>query len=272
MIKVVFFGSSPLSNIVLDKLVSSDQCSVVSVVTKEDKPVGRHLEMVPNPVKVIAEKNNIPVITSLNQLSLDISDTVGLVAAYGKIIPQNVLDTFGGQIYNIHPSLLPKYRGASPLQSQILDGATETGVTIIQLDAEMDHGPIVAQSKSILMPDETWLSLGQRLFAEGADLFINSPTLLRPPSLKTREGLGVSYRAQDHTQATYTKKITRQDGFVAWEEFNPQKLGKKLRAYANWPGVWTLMPDGKRLKLISISPEISVQIEGKSPQPWTPGL
>ncbi len=242
--QVVFFGSSPLSNIVLQKLIDAKMVS--SVVTKADKPVGRHLELTPNLVKVLAQKYNIPVDTTTQ------GGAVALVAAYGSIIKPEVLNSFAGEIYNIHPSLLPKYRGASPLQSQILDGVIDTGVTIIKLDAEMDHGPIVAQSTSKILSTETWLTLGERLFAEGADLFLSSDLN--------------DEKAQDHSQATYTRKIARRDGFVSWEEFKPENLETKFRAYANWPGVWTTTPDGKRLKLIALNPEVLVQVEGKSPE------
>lgn len=270
--QVVFFGSSPLSNIVLQKLI--DAKAVSAVVTKADKPVGRGQKLTPNPVKVLAEKNDIPVSTTpLPPPNLggggsqaEGGTTIALVAAYGKIIPQSVLDTFGGQMYNIHPSILPKYRGPSPLQQQILDGVTETGVTLIKLDAEMDHGPIVAQSASKIAPDDTWLTLGERLFAEGTDLIINSQFLI----------FNQTPISQNHNEATYTKKITRQDGFLEFAEFENSlkienlklKLARMLRAYAGWPGVWTIMPDGKRLKLIAVEPNIMIQIEGKSPQPW----
>jgi methionyl-tRNA formyltransferase len=260
MNSIVLFGSSPFSNIVLGKLVSDDRWSVTSVVTKPDQPSGRGQKMAPNPVKVMAEKYGIPVITSLNT-DLCTPNSIGLVAAYGKIIPQNILDTFSSQIFNIHPSLLPKYRGPSPLQQQILDGITETGVSIIQLDAEMDHGPIIAQEKDTVRPDDTWITLGERLFIKGTELFLNSKLD------KTQE--------QNHEEATYTKMITRQDGFVTWNEFNSQlstlnnELQKKHRAFFEWPGVWTTMPDGKRLKLIALDPEVLIQIEGKSVQSWS---
>ena len=107
-------------------------------------------------------------------------EVLGLVAAYGQIIKPEVLDQFHGQIYNIHPSLLPKYRGPSPLQQQILDGVTDTGVTIIQLDAQMDHGPIVAVAHDNILPDDTTQTLGNRLFEKGAELFLNTSPLSFP--------------------------------------------------------------------------------------------
>ena len=263
--QVVFFGSSEFSIVVLNKVLSA-QCSVLGVITTPDKPTGRHLKLTPNPVKVFAQKNNIPVydsITPLPPLKLrggTEEGDIGLVAAYGKIIPQSVIDAFNGQIYNIHPSLLPKYRGPSPLQQQILDGLTETGVTIIQLDALMDHGPIVAQEKSQITPTDTTVTLGVKLFSLGADLFLKA-------NLE-------SSMAQDDNEATFTKKLTRQDGFIPWDKFcqqlktNDQSLNAKLRAFSPWPGVWTTTPSGQRLKLVALQPQILVQLEGKTPQSW----
>ena len=242
---VTFFGSSQFSTTVLQKLIDA-HLPVSAVVTLPDKPAGRHLKLTPNPVKILAEKYRVPVYTSPQ------GGMVGLVAAYGRIIPQQILDKFNNQIYNIHPSLLPKYRGPSPLQNQILDGVVESGVTLIQLDDQMDHGPIVAQQKDVIHPDDTWKTLGERLFAKGADLFLQ----LQNPHPKP----------QNHQQASYTKKLTRQDGFVTWEEFQqPNKLERKLRAFANWPGVWTADPAGRRLKLLSLNPP-TVQYAGEKPK------
>lgn len=244
--QITFFGSSPFSVPVLQQLI--DAGVVVEVITKADKPTGRHLTLTPNPVKVLAQKHNLPVVATPS------AGTIGLVAAYGKIIPQSTLDIFSGQIYNIHPSLLPKYRGPSPLQQQILDGVTETGVSIIQLDAQMDHGPIVVQEIDTVRAKDTWLTLGERLFAKGVNMFLSSDLTDRKP--------------QDDSQATYTKIITRQNGFVPWEEFKPLTLETKLKAFTNWPGVWTITSSGKRLKLLSIYPTIQVQLEGRMPQAW----
>lgn len=260
---IVFFGSSQFSTVVLNRILNTEH-RISAVITSPDKPVGRHLKMTPNPVKVFAEKNNIPVFTSMNHELITMnSQPVGLVAAYGQIIKQDVLDQFHGQIYNIHPSLLPKYRGPSPLQQQILDGVVDTGVTIIQLDDKMDHGPIVAVAHDKILPDDTTISLGNRLFEKGADLFLNLPN--------------TEYRIlniQNEAQATYTKKLTRQDGFLPWEEFNklisPLQTKNRLeilfRALHPWPGVWTLDSLGKRLKLVAIHP-LLVQFEGQPHQP-----
>jgi methionyl-tRNA formyltransferase len=254
------------------------------VVTTPDKPAGRGLKLTSNPVKLLALNHHIQIIETMNDLMTmndnRMTNSVGLVAAYGKIIPSEILRKFNNQIYNIHPSLLPKYRGPSPLQYQILDGVTETGVTIIQLDELMDHGPIVAVQKDTIHPDDTWITLGERLFSQGTDLFLSllntSPTPPGPPSPRLGEGLGVRYTPQDENLATYTHKLTRASGFVKFETLkNYLDLGicdldipRMLRAFAGWPGVWTTTPEGHRLKLLSLSPTILVQLENKVAQPW----
>jgi len=270
--QVVFFGSSEFSVVVLEKLLSAEGCVLRAVVTTPDKPVGRHLKLTPNPVKVFAQEHNIPVYTSPLSFPSPIigegagGEVLGVVVAYGQILKQEVIDAFNGQIYNIHPSLLPKYRGPSPLQQQILDGVTETGVTIIQLDSQVDHGPIVAQIKDTIHPDDTTQTLGNRLFVTGASLFLSQLCKARPCEAKP----------QNHSQATFTQKLTRQDGFLEFEEFENSmkienlklKISRMHRAFVGWPGVWTTTPSGQRLKLIALKPQILVQFEGKTSQPW----
>ena len=235
MQKIVFFGSSPFSCVVLEKI--APYC--VAVVTNPDRPAGRGLKLTENPVKSLAKKYNIPVFETINDYCMTMNDAeqmTGIVAAYGQIIKREVLDKFNGQIYNIHPSLLPKYRGASPLQQQILDGVVETGVTIIKMDALMDHGPIVAVAHDTIRPNDTAVTLGNRLFETGAKLFIDY--LLTPNSYRLIE--------QDHNEATYTKKLTKQDGFVKYDD---PKLERKKRAFSPWPGTWTIDSKGERIKI-----------------------
>ncbi|HJZ06029.1 hypothetical protein A2634_01035 [Candidatus Amesbacteria bacterium RIFCSPHIGHO2_01_FULL_48_32] len=277
MSSLVFFGSSPFSVIVLEKVLGSG-FQVAATVTTPDKPAGRGLKLTHNPVKLLALKHHIPVYISPSSIPpLNLrggkGGVIGLVAAYGKIIPQSILDKFNDHIYNIHPSLLPKYRGPSPLQQQILDGVTQTGVTIIQLDALMDHGPIVAQQKDVILPNDTWITLGNRLFEKGAKLFLTSPL---PPLLNQERGTeGVRYKPQNEAEASFTQKITRQSGFIEFEKLkNYLDLGiceldiaRMHRAFVGWPGIWSIDPSGKRVKLVSLSP-VLVQYAGKEPQPW----
>lgn len=244
MQSIVFYGSSEFSVPVLRQLLDA-RCKILEVITTKDKPAGRHLKLAPNPLKKFALEKNLQVYDSLESSIHHLgSDTIGLVAAYGKIIPQSIIDEFAGRLYNIHPSLLPKYRGPSPLQQQILDNVTETGVTIIKLDAQMDHGPIVAVEKDTILPTDTWKTLGNRLFAKGTNLFISRI-----------QDLGSSiFTPQNDADATYTRKLTRQDGYVAYDDFKSQisnpntQFKNKLRAFDGWPGVWSLDPEGNRIK------------------------
>ena len=268
--QVVFFGSSEFSVIVLEKLLNAQGLSLCAVVTTPDKPVGRHLKLTPNPVKVCAQKHhNIPVFTDIHDfLSTNLpTNTIALVAAHGRRLGPKTLSKFNNQIYVIHPSLLPKYRGPSPLQQQILDGAVETGVTIIQADLGEDTGPIVAQEKDVILPNDTTITLGNRLFEIGANWFIENSLKIENCKLKI----------QDESVATFTKKLTRQDGFLEFGEFKNYleienwklKIDRLWRAYYPWPGIWTTTPSSQRLKLISLKPQILVQLEGKTPIPST---
>lgn len=264
--QIVFFGSSPFSVVVLEKLLASDNCHVVSVVTTPDRPVGRGLILTPNPVKTFAQNHQLQIYTDIHDFLIrDLpADTVAIVAAHGRRLGPKTLSKFSNHVYVIHPSLLPKYRGPSPIQQQILDGSSVTGVTVIQADLGEDTGPIVATKNDTILPNDTSVILGNRLFSQGVDLVIND-------ILQTNS---VHPKPQDDTQATFTQKITRASGFIPWPEFiqhlneNNIQLAQKLRAFTPWPGVWTINPEYKRIKLISLTPP-TIQIEGKNPQPWS---
>lgn len=270
---LVFFGSSPFSTLVLDKLLTSLPAGrLQAVVTTPDAPVGRHLKLTPNPVKVLAQKNSVPVFTDIKKfLNHPVpANSIGLIAAYGKIIGPKTLGKFNNHIYGIHPSLLPKYRGPSPLQQQILDGA-DTGVTVLQIDLGEDTGPIVVQQKEAIRPNDTWVTLGNRLFGLGTDLFID--VFLRANSAQAgrrqRPGSPSTALPQNHKLATFTHKLTRQDGFLPWAEFIKFDYDRKFRAYYNWPGIWSINPEGKRVKLVSINPPV-IQYADHKPEVFQP--
>lgn len=274
---LVFFGSSPFSVPVLQGLIDAN-ITIAAVVTFPDKPAGRHLQLTPNPVKAIAQKHSLPIFETQSSFienfkfqtlpaGRQVSNYAGLVAAYGRIIKPEVLSIFNGQIYNIHPSLLPKYRGPSPLQQQILDGISDTGVTIYQLDEQMDHGPIVSQIHDTLLPSDTTQTLGTRLFSLGTQEFNN---LLTSNSLSTGN---CPLKTQNDSLASYTQKLTKQSGFLEFNVFIDYlkisnlkfQIERLFKAFSPWPGVWTITPNQKRLKLASVDP-ILVQPEG-APKP-----
>ncbi|MCX6817108.1 MAG: formyltransferase family protein [Candidatus Beckwithbacteria bacterium] len=162
---------------------------------------------------------------------------------------------------NLHPSLLPRYRGSTPVPCQILKGETESGISIIQMTDQFDAGPIVAQEKVPILPDDTTPDLLKRCFTKGANLLVN----ILPAYLNNK----ITQKKQDESQATFTRKFTKQDGFISWEEFKKSRqsptLDRKIRALFPWPGVWTTMPNKKTLKLL---PKNLLQLEAKQPITW----
>ena len=215
-----------------------------------------------------------------------------IIADFGQIIPKKILEIPKYGSLCLHPSLLPKYRGASPVQFAIINGEKETGVTIIKMDERVDHGPIIAQFKEEIKPDDTSESLYERLFAAGGQVLV---TIL-PAWVEGR----IKPRKQDHKQATYTKTLKREGGFIPGKDLRAAMEGKslakakeikrKIRAFRPWPSTWTKIQltthnsqlTTKRLKLLQAhleSPQIpntkyqilvldKVQLEGKKPVTW----
>ena len=232
-VKFVFFGTDELAVKFLNGLTPAGFHPAL-IVTTPDKPKGRRMILTPAPVKVWAEQNNISLIqpNSLREIPPELKQAwdVFVIASYGKIIPQVILDRPAHGALNIHPSLLPKYRGAAPLESAILNGDTETGVTIIKLDAEMDHGPIVAQTKISLadwQPD--YEELRDKLAEAGAKLFLAKIEDYLADKIIPTE--------QDHGQASYTKKIEKADGEIKLTD-GPELNYRKIRAFTPWPGTY----------------------------------
>ncbi|HKZ35657.1 MAG TPA: methionyl-tRNA formyltransferase [Patescibacteria group bacterium] len=181
-----------------------------------------------------------------------------VVAAHGaKISPELLTATkFGG--LNIHPSLLPKYRGATPVPHTILNGDTLSGVTIIKMNNVIDAGPIVAQRQAPVNHDDTAADLLLRLFSLGAESLIE----ILPDYLAGK----ITLKPQPEASPTpYCHRFTKQDGFIAWKEFKGGVDDKRIRAFYPWPGIWTKLPNGKILKLL---PAGRVQLEGKQPISW----
>lgn len=235
----VFFGTSEFSVIVLETLRGRG-ITPKALVTTPDRPQGRKLIMTSSPAKQWAEKNGVAVLQfeKLNSDAVSALKNIAadffIVASYGKIIPQSILDIPPNGALNIHPSLLPKYRGASPLQSAILADDQNTGVTIIKMDAEMDHGPVVAIQKveitdwppTITDLEHTLAMAGTQLLADHIDEYLSG-------SLIPKE--------QNHEKATFTKKVTKEDGLIDIkdESSENQRLSfLKFQAFRGWPGIY----------------------------------
>ncbi len=243
MLKYIYFGTPEISKNVLEDLVKTYGKPEL-VITAPDAPKGRKLVLTPTPVKTYAELNQIKFLTPNKLIEIkdeleSINCQIAVLFAYGKIIPKWLLELFPYGIINVHPSLLPLYRGASPLTGPILHGDSTTGITIMDMDAELDHGDIYLQDKIEISSDtnredlEKYVSLNSaKLLKEVMD-GIESGTQNKTP--------------QDHTIATFTTKIKKEDGELKDADTAEIKY-RKYRAYVGWPGTY-FYKDSKRIKI-----------------------
>ncbi len=219
---------------------------VVAVITTPNTPVGRKQTLTPSPVKLAAQKLGLKVLQPENLkevsqvASYKLEASVGVVVSYGKIIPQTVIDLFPLGLLNIHASLLPKYRGPSPIQHALLSGDSETGVTIIKIDEKIDHGPILKKVTFRHPVSESYEKVEDSLAKLGADLLIKT----LPDYLAGK----IKPQPQDDSQATFTKIITKEDGKIDWHK-EAKEIYNQFRAFHKWPGIWTEWRN-KTLKII----------------------
>jgi methionyl-tRNA formyltransferase len=245
--RVLFIGTGEIGLPSLEWLLTCGKHEVVAVVTQPDKPVGRKQQLTPPQTKVRALAANVPVLQpakirhAVDELRAPRPD-VAIVVAYGQILPRAVLDVPRLGCLNIHASLLPKYRGAAPIQAAIREGDRETGVTIMYMDEGLDTGDILLMKRLPVEQDETGGSLHDRL------------ALAAPGALEEALGLLESGHAprvpQDHSAATHVGKLAREHGRVDWSR-PAAELERLVRAYDPWPGTFTTLclADGKSAAL-----------------------
>lgn len=244
----VFFGTEQFASEILQSLIDSDSFDIQMVVTQPDRPVGRKQEIEKSPVKLVAEKYNFPIKqpsskTSLTNLQSEIINLkLNIVCQYGLIIPKEVLEAPELGSINVHPSLLPKYRGASPIQSAIINGETKTGVSIMIMDEKMDHGDILAQQEIAIAPDDTFPILHNKLLEIAKPLIVNTAQKWVEQKIKPIE--------QNHNEATFCKMFTRENGRIDWKK-SAREIYNLYRGLQPWPGIFTTA-DGKRIKLLKI--------------------
>jgi len=244
--KIIFIGTSLFAIATLEKLIENNY-EILTVITAPDKPVGRKQEVIPSPVKEIALKYNLSILQpeKIGKIEKEISQLepdLMIIASYGQIIPQDILDIPRKGTLNLHPSLLPKYRGPSPIQTSILNGDEKTGTTIMLVDEKMDHGSIIAQEETIIDHDDTYESLENKLSEQSANLLIQ----ILPRYFKNK----IRPKIQDENNATYTKILTREDGKIDLEK-NIQETERKVRAFYPWPGTWTEI-NSQRIKILKV--------------------
>ena len=231
--RIIFIGSGEIGLPALKKLAPEVCC----VITAPDKPAGRGLKTLSTPIKTLALLLDLPVIETadinnpgiITKLKSCRPETM-LVAGFGQMLKKAVLEIPGKGVFNIHPSLLPKYRGAAPVEHAILNREQETGVTIISVTRRMDAGPILSQEKVKIRPDEDTPGLSQRLAEIGAELAADS--------LKQVENGTAALSPQAENAATYAAKITKGDGLIDWNK-DAAEITAKVRAFIRWPRAYT---------------------------------
>jgi len=232
--RLVFLGTPAFAVPTLEALVRAGH-EIATVITQPDRPSGRGQQLATSPVKEAALRFRLPVyqpervrrpetVAALAALHPDAMVVVG----YGQIIPQSVIDIPPHGIINVHGSLLPKYRGAGPIQWAIANGETRTGVTTMRIDAGLDTGDMLLKAETQIGPDETAIELGARLATMGATLLVE--TLAKLASIISEK--------QDSAQATYAPLLKKEDGLIDWHQ-PAQTIHNRVRGFQPWPGAYT---------------------------------
>ncbi|MBU1037005.1 methionyl-tRNA formyltransferase [Patescibacteria group bacterium] len=257
--KIIFFGSPEFALPTL-KLLVQKKYNIALVITQADQPIGRKQILTPTAVKILAKKLNLSVSCELNFEKIKkLKPDLGIVVAYGKFIPKEIMDLFTFGVLNLHPSALPKYRGPSPIQTAILNGDKKTAVTLIKLDQQMDHGPIIGTKSVKIKENETAETLHNKLAELGAVLLLK----ILPDYLAGK----IKTVPQKHQQASYTKLLARNDGKIQWQK-KAEEIAYQLRAFYPWPGSFTEVNfknlGTKRVKIISgdVSPSLKGLVAG----------
>lgn len=256
--RLVFLGTPAFAVPSLERLVEAGH-EIAAVITQPDRPRGRGQELAPPPIKQAAQRLGLCVhqperIRDPEAVALlaSLAPQAMVVVGYGQIIPQKVIDLAPLGIINVHASLLPKYRGAAPVQWAIVRGESVTGVTTMRIDAGLDTGDILLQRQTPIGPEETAVELSERLALMGADLLVET--------LRGLEAGTIVPQPQDHTQATYAPLLKKEDGRIDWSRPAPE-IYNKIRGFIPWPGAWTLFR-GKLLHIWKARPA-----ESSGPEP-----
>lgn len=249
-LRIVFMGTASLACPSLAALTRTPEFQVIGAVTQPDRPKGRALHPQPSQIKLLAASHHLPVlqperarnepfVQELRQLAPDLI----VVVAYGQILPRAILELPRHGCLNVHASLLPKYRGAAPIQWAILNDEPETGVSIMKMDEGLDTGGILATETTPLEPEDNSQTLHDRLAAIGAELLLKTI----PEYVSGR----ITPRQQPEIGATYARKIAKEDGRLDWSQ--PERaLWNRVRAFVPWPGAYTFLPTTPRTTLLKI--------------------
>ena len=251
-LRIIFMGTPRLSAEILRSLLDANY-DIVGVFTQPDKRVGRKQSIEKSPVKILAEENAVPVFTPtrLDEIAIEkireLKPDLIILIAYGKILPQAVLELPRFGAINIHPSLLPKFRGPSPIQNTLLNGEKTTGTTIMKMDPGIDTGDMLAQEKTNIDTDDTYVELEQKLLNLSAKLLLN----ILPQWVNGE----IAPQKQDNSEASYCQMINGNDGKINWND-STGTIYNKYKAFIVWPGIfthWTQKDKTRRIKLNAIN-------------------
>ncbi len=249
-LRIIFMGTAEISCVSLEKLAANKSFSVGAVVTQPDKPKGRELKLTLSPVKILAEKLNLPLLQPLKARSeeflarlRELKPDLMVVVAYGQLLPATILELPSHGCLNVHTSLLPKYRGAAPIQWAIANGEPETGVTIMKMDAGLDTGPILSTRRTPILASDDSQTLHDRLAQLGAELLVDTiPDYVIGKILP---------RPQSAEGSCYAAKIVKEDGKINWSQPAVQ-IWNRLRAFTPWPGSFTFLAVESKSQLLKI--------------------
>jgi methionyl-tRNA formyltransferase len=249
MKRIIFMGTPELARVTLRALLNDPRLEVVAAVTQPDRPKGRDLKVQFSPVKELALEHKLAALQPERAREPNFIESLRgfapeliVVAAFGQILPQAILDLPPYGCINVHTSLLPKYRGAGPIQWAIINGEQETGVTIMKMDAGMDTGPILTQTKTPITPEDNAQTLHDRLAELGAELLIQTI----PDYIAGK----IEPRPQAIEGVSYAPKIKKQDGLIDWAQ-PAVAICNKVRGLVPWPGAFTHLP-GEPAHLLKI--------------------
>jgi methionyl-tRNA formyltransferase len=248
-LRTIFMGTSEFAAEILESLVNAGY-NIISVYTQLDKKAGRDQEVKSSAVKIFSEKNKIKVyqpekLDSVTEKEIaDQKPDIIILAAYGKIIPKSILDIPGFGALNIHTSLLPKYRGPSPIQNALLNGEKETGVTIIMMDEKIDTGDILSQEQAEIGKDENTAELSKKLAVTASKLLLETLPLWVEKKIKPQK--------QDNSKATLCQLIEKSDGKISWSD-DAESIYNRYRAFTPWPGIFTFWEKEDSLKRLKLN-------------------
>ena len=260
--RIVFIGSGELACPMLRALLDNPADSMVAVVTQPDRPSGRRLHLTPCPVKTFVTGRGLNVLSVENASAPDVVEKLStlspdlmVVVDFGQFLRKNVLALPKLGAINVHPSLLPKYRGAAPIQWAVANGETETGVTVLYVTEKMDAGDVVLQDAVSINDEDTTLTLEPKLAEVGARLLLNALDLIR-------EGR-VTRKPQDESQVTFAHKLKKEDGRIDWPQ-SASVIRNRIRGFVPWPSCCCEVPDGSghMLRVLNARVDLTCGVPG----------